>query len=203
MSDKSSFVCVSVDDEGVKVNTFPTSNNNILTLQEANGKHEILQSTSQEQGGLCGGDISSRFKKYLVMTTPKILHEQIDKIKKQTEMEKKRIFVEILQNLHKWTDDELNSHYEQKNKDWYFWCDDVVLYFAYNAVIFNKGIPFVEMTAEQIKKTNKENKKIKVCEICQTPSKKCCPICRKAFYCCAEHQLQDWKLHKKSCKTKQ
>jgi hypothetical protein len=46
---------------------------------------------------------------------------------------------------------------------------------------------------EALRKTQKN------CRVCGVPSKKKCDKCI-AYYCCREHQLQDWKAgHKKTC----
>ncbi|CAG0924115.1 unnamed protein product [Notodromas monacha] len=37
------------------------------------------------------------------------------------------------------------------------------------------------------------------CYICNVPATKCCSKCSIAKYCSREHQLQDWKEHKKNC----
>lgn len=37
------------------------------------------------------------------------------------------------------------------------------------------------------------------CAICKTETKNSCSNCKQVFYCCVEHQKQDWKNHKKNC----
>ncbi|XP_037828330.1 SET domain-containing protein SmydA-8 [Lucilia sericata] len=37
------------------------------------------------------------------------------------------------------------------------------------------------------------------CTICKTETKNSCSNCKQVFYCCVEHQKQDWKNHKKNC----
>ena len=41
--------------------------------------------------------------------------------------------------------------------------------------------------------------KFKCCEVCNIQTKKMCK-CKLAYYCCEEHQKQDWKKHKSLCK---
>jgi len=42
----------------------------------------------------------------------------------------------------------------------------------------------------------------KICNLCQAPSKNKCSRCENIYYCCREHQLSDWKEHKKVCIVK-
>lgn len=38
-----------------------------------------------------------------------------------------------------------------------------------------------------------------VCKVCETRCDTKCERCKSIWYCCREHQLQDWKRHKKNC----
>jgi len=53
----------------------------------------------------------------------------------------------------------------------------------------------------QVSKTLRKDlkKDIKKCSICSIPAKKSCSVCKSIYYCCREHQTQDWKRHKKEC----
>lgn len=59
----------------------------------------------------------------------------------------------------------------------------------------NNGFQYIAADKKTLKKLTKH------CEICGILSSKCCPTCKSAYYCCAEHQKQDWKIHKKYCQT--
>jgi hypothetical protein len=51
--------------------------------------------------------------------------------------------------------------------------------------------------------TVEDKLKCEVCKCSTTPSGKKvmkCTQCSKAFYCCQEHQREDWSRHKKYCK---
>jgi len=51
-----------------------------------------------------------------------------------------------------------------------------------------------------LKTVSKEMMQIsKSCNLCSAPSKSVCQKCKKIYYCCKEHQVQDWKEHKKVC----
>lgn len=39
------------------------------------------------------------------------------------------------------------------------------------------------------------------CAVCGTSAKAFCSKCKQVYYCCAEHQRQDWKSHKAACKA--
>ena len=38
-----------------------------------------------------------------------------------------------------------------------------------------------------------------VCKVCETKCTTKCERCKSIWYCCREHQLQDWERHKKNC----
>ena len=39
----------------------------------------------------------------------------------------------------------------------------------------------------------------KVCNVCKKEALKVCSRCKAVFYCCVEHQKDDWKQHKPNC----
>jgi hypothetical protein len=39
----------------------------------------------------------------------------------------------------------------------------------------------------------------KLCAVCEASCKSKCQTCKKVYYCCREHQISDWKEHKKIC----
>ncbi len=39
----------------------------------------------------------------------------------------------------------------------------------------------------------------KLCAVCDASCKSKCQSCKKVYYCCREHQVSDWKEHKKIC----
>ena len=39
----------------------------------------------------------------------------------------------------------------------------------------------------------------KLCAVCEVSCKSKCQTCKKVYYCCREHQVSDWKEHKKIC----
>jgi hypothetical protein len=38
------------------------------------------------------------------------------------------------------------------------------------------------------------------CQVCAVDCNMACSGCRQVYYCGADHQKQDWKEHKKTCK---
>ena len=58
----------------------------------------------------------------------------------------------------------------------------------------------VQNATEEPEKQEDQNHKTKLsCEICKKRSEMRCSRCQNVFYCCAEHQKQDWKKHKVNC----
>jgi hypothetical protein len=134
----------------VGIETFLIGDDNILTPQEAKDKGLkcIKNSSTKEFGILCRG-IGERFKDYIIISTPKEVTDLIEQAEEKDEQESRRIWLGIIRELNRYTDEELNAHYEAKDKEWRDWCTDAVLFYAYNAVIFGKGVPAVEITKEQ------------------------------------------------------
>jgi len=55
-------------------------------------------------------------------------------------------------------------------------------------------------TRSLMKSLDKDHKKLyKICGVCSQPAKQLCSKCNKIYYCCREHQVADWKEHKKIC----
>ena len=136
-------------DGAVKLESYPVSNN--LTPQEAHAQGlKFVNPTSTEKIALWGGGIAHRFKGYAIVTTVKEIDDVIHIIEKKDKIESKRIWVAILRNLHKYTDEELNSNWEASNQAWSNWCDDAALFFAYNVVIFGKGIPAMDLPENEV-----------------------------------------------------
>jgi hypothetical protein len=127
----------------------------LLTPEEAveQGLPIINPTSTKKIGILCGG-ISTRFKEYIIMTTAKQITQAVKNGEKRDEQQRKRIWVSILRELTKYTDEELHAHYEATDQEWRNWCDDAVLFYAYNTIIFKKGIPSVELSAEQKKRAH-------------------------------------------------
>ena len=62
----------------------------------------------------------------------------------------------------------------------------------------------IKQLFKQIKKQLKQDKKdsfFNVCglESCNNNAEKKCSMCGSLYYCCVEHQKQDWKRHKPKC----
>ena len=138
-------------DGAVKIESFPVGKN-VLTPEEAVEQGlPIIKPTSTKKIGVWCGGISTRFKDYIVITSAKEITQSIKNGEKLDEQERKRIWVSILRELNRYTDEELNAHYEATDQEWRDWCNDAVLFYAYNAIIFKKGIPSVELSTEQKK----------------------------------------------------
>jgi hypothetical protein len=84
--------------------------------------------------------INERFKEYFVQTTHAEIKAQID-ILIADEAKARAVYVGTLENLNKWTDEELNTHYELKNQDWNNFCNDAVLFYCARFVLMKQEIP--------------------------------------------------------------
>jgi hypothetical protein len=51
-------------------------------------------------------------------------------------------------------------------------------------------------------KKKQKRRTLRPCIICQVETKMKCSCCRRAYYCCADHQKADWKNHRDSIKNK-
>ena len=133
-----------------KVELFPVNTTNLLTPQEAKDKGLALKGKPSKKKNVAVwcGLIASRFNEYQVITSTAEINDAIKTAEKSCEAERKRMWVSITRQLHKHSDEELNAHYERGSKEWRDWCADSVLWFAYNAVLFKKGVPIVEMNAQ-------------------------------------------------------
>lgn len=147
MSDikETGILVVSGDENGVSLETFRVSKD-VLSVTEAKEQGlEIVNPNSTDEIGVWCGGISNRFKDYIIVTTSKMVTETIDLVEQKTEQQRKAHWVQITRNLNKYTDAELNHHYDTSSQEWSDWGNDAVLWFAYNSVIFNKGIPAVNI----------------------------------------------------------
>ena len=70
--------------------------------------------------------------------------------------------------------------------------------------VFSPFIHFFTQAIEQTQATFAQMSIQKKCAICDaTQNLKMCGICKKMYYCLAEHQKKDWPAHKNNCQKKQ
>ena len=91
---------------------------------------------------LCCAVINERFSEYYVITS-KIKFEKLISDASNELREKQILMFKILhENINKYTDDQLNKNFNEKNNDWDNWCNDVALFYAYRHLLFpTKPIP--------------------------------------------------------------
>ena len=90
-------------------------------------------------------DIHPRFKEYCVQTTHKEIMECFAGAEKSSLEERKKIFRSVYVELTKYTEPELNQHYESKTQKWTDWCNDVALFYMYRRLLFETAyIPIVD-----------------------------------------------------------
>ena len=142
-------------DGAVKIESFPIGQDNILTREEAIAKGcPILKPTSTKKIGIWCSGIGKRFAEYVVVSTAKEIEKFRKSAERQNEEDRKKVWVNILRELNRYTDAELNAHYEVSSKEWRDWCNDAMLFYAYNSVIFKKGIPCFELPKEELAKAH-------------------------------------------------
>ena len=91
------------------------------------------------------GDIHPRFKEYCVQTTHKEIMEGFESAQQSSLEERKGIFRSVYVALTKYTDDELNQHWESQTQEWTDWCNDVALFYVYRRLLFETAyIPIVD-----------------------------------------------------------
>jgi trans-2-enoyl-CoA reductase len=98
----------------------------------------------------CGG-VHKRFDGVIVQTTNGGIKKTMKKIQRCSIVVNKDIWVMILRNLLKPTEEEFDEMYKEKEKgeEWNNWCNDAVIFLCLNSHIFNKGIPFVDLPKEE------------------------------------------------------
>jgi len=105
--------------------------------------------------------IDKKFKEYIVLTT---FQEIEDAVKRYSILDKTtnmKTLGSCFNKLTKYSEEELNSCYENKNKDWQNWCDDVIIFYAIRSVIFRNEngdispkfcIPLTPLDENELKK---------------------------------------------------
>ena len=126
-------------------------NTQIETIEEAikNGRPILNRhnhNDSDKQNILLWGNlINPIFKEYVVATSVVEIEDTIERLRQRPKEENKKIWVHILRNLNQYDEPTLNMHYNGKTKEWDNWCTDLMLWYCYNVVVFNKGIPAMLM----------------------------------------------------------
>ncbi len=112
-----------------------------------NDEYKFLKKLNKQKHALTCGDINKRFKEYAVITSDKEVKESIKQCEKEPIEILKHRFKLIYQNLIKYTDIDLNKHFEAKDQEWQDWCNDVLLFYSHRFVIFEGKllIPLMEL----------------------------------------------------------
>lgn len=125
--------------------------NNILSVEEAHTRglqilnRENRLNPNDKNIAVCCDLIAPKFKEFYVATSVIEIEELIEDIKTYPLEQIKIIWVNVLRNLMRYNADELRNLYHQQNDEWFNFCTDVVLWYCYNAILFKKGIPVVEL----------------------------------------------------------
>ena len=91
---------------------------------------------------LCCAVIDERFSEYYVITNKNKFEKLINDASDESRENKILMFKILHENINKYTDEQLNKNFNEKNNDWDNWCNDVALFYAYRHVLFpTKPIP--------------------------------------------------------------
>lgn len=90
-------------------------------------------------------DINERFRDYCVQTSHKEIMEGFELAQKDDLETRKGVFRSVYGALTKYTDEELNAHWENDTQEWKNWCNDVALFYVYRRLLFETAyIPIVD-----------------------------------------------------------
>lgn len=88
-------------------------------------------------------DIHPKLASYGVQTTHSEVMDLIATSKADSIENTKRIYVGSLRNLVRWSESELNMHYQKKNQHWINFCNDVILFYVARHILLKKEIPIM------------------------------------------------------------
>jgi len=123
----------------------------ILSVEEAIAEgltilDENNHNNPKEQNvAICCELIAPKFEKFIVKTSVAEITEMVEKIKTYPLERVRDVWLLVLRNLMKYSTDELIELYNKQNKEWFDFCNDAMLWFCYNSVLFKKGIPVMKL----------------------------------------------------------
>lgn len=123
----------------------------ILSVEEAVANsltilNENTHSNPKEKNvAVCCELIAPKFKNFVVKTSIAEITELVEEVKTYSSEEVRNCWLSVLRSLMKYSTDELIKLYNKQNDEWFDFCNDAVLWFCYNSVLFKKGIPVIEL----------------------------------------------------------
>jgi hypothetical protein len=84
-------------------------------------------------------NIDIRFKEYAVSTSNKQVKDLIKLYRSRSREKVVLSYKGSYHNLIQYTDEELNSHYENNTQEWQDWCNDVAIYHTSKFVLYSKS----------------------------------------------------------------
>ena len=81
---------------------------------------------------------------------------------------------------------------------------ELITWILHNSLLLEKlsGDKYIEIKITREideRKIDKMLDKIRECNMCDNSASHKCSVCQDVYYCCREHQKQDWKKHKLVC----
>ena len=112
-----------------------------LTLTEVNEKKMVYDCNDDTEIILPAYVITDRLKHFFVKTTKKEIDDNIKSALKENNEERKKMYASVCREVLKYTSAQLGKHCENNTNEWRDWCNDLLLFFVYNCVVFGKAIP--------------------------------------------------------------
>lgn len=104
--------------------------------------------STEENIGLACSHIHSKLSEYVIKTTYKSIQDMIQRIENEkNEVKMRLVFRKLYTNLTKYSEYDLDQHYQKQTKEWQDWCNDVLIFYCNRYVLFNGSmkIPVVQL----------------------------------------------------------
>ena len=100
---------------------------------------------------LCCAVINERFSEYYVMTSKQKFEKSISDASNESREKQIFMFKILHENINKYTDEQINKCFNEKNNDWDNWCNNIALFYAYRHLLFpTKPIPIAHPSFNNI-----------------------------------------------------
>lgn len=133
-------------------------------------------------------EINKEFDFFAVVSNYEDISRMVDFFQKQCLQKLKILFLEVACRLTKYTKEQLQEHFHDKeNENYRIFCRNVLMYYIIRYVLHDMTIPLIPPFCQHCKKKDEDF------------TFKKCSRCRIYNYCSKECQLMDWNHHKHHC----